>query len=177
MWELHVSELDRLDRVSDRFLSFASPQPLSIQPLDLREVADRLVALIEAEARNRNIQIDLDRPSQPIPVRADRDQLAQVGLNIALNAVKAIGERGGRIRVRVGTQVSVSTRRDEPATMALLRIENDGPAIAEAEREHLFDPFHSGSGESTGLGLSVASRIVDQHGGSIEIDAEGLGAT
>jgi signal transduction histidine kinase len=55
-----------------------------------------------------------------------------------------------------------------------LDIENDGPAIAEEELERLFDPFH-GSGASTGLGLSISARIVEQHGGYLDVDHGGLG--
>jgi signal transduction histidine kinase len=173
MWEIHVSELERLGRVAERFLSFASPTPVQMEVIDLRQVAERLVSLISADARKRNIEVTAIVPPEPVWVRGDRDQLAQVGLNIAVNAMRAIGDSKGRIVVLV---------RHEPAppdspivgTAAVLRIENDGPGIVESEREHLFDPFHTG-GSGTGLGLSIAARITEQHGGSIEVDDRGLG--
>jgi two-component system, NtrC family, sensor histidine kinase HydH len=174
MWELHVSELERLGRVADRFLSFASPTPANMESIDLRGVARRLVELLGPDARQRRIELTLDLPESDVMVTADRDQMAQVGLNIAANATRAIGDRGGKIivTVRLLDKGNVPLASDRAC---LLRIENDGPRIAEQDREHLFDPFHGSSEGGTGLGLSIAARIVEQHGGSIEVDDQGLG--
>jgi signal transduction histidine kinase len=168
MWELHVSELDRLERVATRFLSFAHPKPLVAEAVDLREVARRLVDLAGAEARKRDIAIQAHLPDHPVIVEGDRDQLAQVGLNIVLNALQAIGSQGGHV------VVSVTSAASAHAPLHRLSIENDGPAIPEDELERLFDPFH-GSGASTGLGLSISARIVEQHGGYLDVDHGGLG--
>ncbi|MCB9565730.1 MAG: hypothetical protein H6710_00620 [Myxococcales bacterium] len=67
----------------------------------------------------------------------------------------------------------ISAAADGPS--ACLRLENDGPAIPEAELARLFDPFVSGRAQGTGLGLAIASRIADQHGGTIEAANGGLG--
>ena len=116
----------------------------------------------------KKIQIELKVPEQPVFVEGDTDQLAQVGLNIILNAMNAIGEEGGNIRISIGAEAV------EEHQYAFLRIENDGPQIPENEIEHLFDPFHSG-GNSTGLGLSISSRIVQQQRGFIDVGNGGLG--
>lgn len=174
MWEIHLSELDRLAKVADRFLSFASPAPAQMENVDLKDVAERLVTLLQADARKRGIEVAVCLPQEPALVFADRDQLAQVGLNIAVNAMRAIGEAGGHIRVIVQRKTA-PPESGVAGTACVLRIENDGPPIAESEREHLFDPFHSGASGGTGLGLSIASRIAEQHRGSIEVDCEGLG--
>lgn len=171
MWEIHVSELARLERVADRFLSFSNPRPPQLGPLDLREVAQRLEELVGADARKRGVRLQTRIPSAPVMVQGDRDQLAQVALNIALNALRAIGERGGRVRVTVAEPRNL----DEPNRGLI--IENDGPPIAPEGFEHLFDPFHSNSAEGAGLGLSIAARIMDQHGGTIEAANSGLGVT
>jgi two-component system sensor histidine kinase HydH len=169
MWSIHVSELDRLGRVADRFVSFSNPKPPELRPLDLRDVAQRLAQLSEADARKRGVRLETHVPPEPIMVRGDRDQLAQVGLNVVVNAVRAIGDGGGRVVVTV-------TAGDDPRTnLHRLTIENDGPPIPEAELEHLFDPFHSGSPDGTGLGLSISARIMDQHGGTLEAVNAGLG--
>jgi two-component system sensor histidine kinase HydH len=167
MWEIHISELDRLQRVADRFVSFSNPQPPELGPLDLREVAQRLVELVGTDARKRGIELQVELPDDPVPVRGDRDQLAQVALNVALNAVRAIGERPGRIRVGLASPASGGFQQ--------LIIENNGPPIPEADLDHLFDPFHSGHADGTGLGLAISSRIMEQHSGSIEASNAGLG--
>jgi signal transduction histidine kinase len=170
MWEIHLTELERLDRTADRFLTFAKPKPLHAVDLDLRDVARRLVELVSADARKRRIEMEAVVPDIPVLVRGDRDQLAQVALNIALNAMRAIGDRGGKVRVEV--LASVLVRGDR---MHALRMENDGPPIATHDLEHLFDPFHGDDEGGTGLGLAISERIAEQHGGTIEAENEGLG--
>ncbi|MBN1609135.1 MAG: hypothetical protein JW940_21075 [Polyangiaceae bacterium] len=168
-WRIHLSELDRLERVAERFLSFASPRTPAAEPLDLRAVAERLVELVAAAARNQGIRVEAQLADAPVMVRADRDQLAQVGLNIALNAMRAIGDARGLIRV------IVDTRSDRASTWQRLRIENDGPPLGEDDLERLFDPFHGTDSEGNGLGLSISARLVEQHGGYIEAANGGLG--
>ena len=169
MWDLHVAEIERLGRVAERFLSFARPAPLDEGPVDLRDVARRLLELLAADARRKNIDITIELPSAPVIVLGDRDQLAQVALNIAVNAFDAMRETGGRMRV------AVLPADREGARGHGLRIENDGPRIPAGELERLFDPFHSGSDEGSGLGLAISARIADLHGGHIEAANEGLG--
>ncbi|MFW5739861.1 MAG: sensor histidine kinase [Myxococcota bacterium] len=141
MWEIHLSEIERLDRTAERFLSFARPQPLTMADLDLRDVARRLGDLVGTEARKRGVELNLVAGGEPVMVRGDRDQLAQVALNIALNALRAIGKAGGKAGGKVRVEVLASVEVDGER-MHGLRLENDGPAIPEAELEHLFDPFH-----------------------------------
>ncbi len=172
MWQLHLAELERLEKVADRFLSFARPTPLETGPLDIRRVAERLVELAEADGRKKGISIKLDLPDGPVMVLGDQDQLAQVGLNIVLNAFAAIDKDGGTIRVRAARAVQF-----DQGIMQALIIENDGPPIAPTELEHLFDPFYSANNEGLGLGLSISERIVEQHGGYIEAANAGLGVT
>ncbi|MCP4603671.1 MAG: hypothetical protein GY847_24665 [Proteobacteria bacterium] len=168
MWEIHREELKRLGRVADQFLSFARPAPIEAMPIDLRNVAERLVELVSAQVRQKGIELSAELSDESVTVRGDLDQLAQIGLNIAVNAIKAIGDKGGKISVSVGFKPHKNT------DMAYMRIENNGPHIAEEELEHLFDPFHSDS-DGTGLGLSISSRIAEQHGGYIEVENDGLG--
>ncbi|MCP4680212.1 MAG: hypothetical protein GY854_32910 [Deltaproteobacteria bacterium] len=168
MWEIHREEINRLGRVSEQFLSFARPAPIDMIPLDLRAVAKRVIELIGAQARQNDIEISADLPGEEVMVQGDLDQLAQVGLNIAVNATKAIGDGGGKMSIQVGSR----TRQGKE--MAYLGIENDGPLIDEDELEHLFDPFHSGD-DGTGLGLSISARIAEQHGGYIDVENAGIG--
>lgn len=170
LWEIHVSELARLERVAERFLSFARPHPISAGPLDLCDVARRLVELIGTDARKKDVEIEQQLPDEPVMVEGDRDQLAQVALNIALNAVNAIGDRGGRLRVSVVPDLEHDGR-----AMHTLCIENDGPPIPEDEIEHLFDPFHGSDDQGSGLGLSISERIVEQHDGTLHAENGGLG--
>jgi len=168
MWNIHKSEIDRLGRVAERFLSFARPAPLRIEPIDLRDVARRLVELVGAQARQHRIDLRTELKEKPVMVQGDLDQLAQIALNIAVNGIRAIGDEPGEIRVTVGERLH------ETKMYAFMSIENTGPKIAPDELEHLFDPFHSGD-DSTGLGLSISARIAEQHDGILEVENRGLG--
>jgi len=165
MWDIHRKELARLSRVAERFLSFARPSPSALVPLDLRRVAEQLALLIEGEARHKHVRLALDLPGQPVTVRGDVDQLASLALHIAVNAFKQAPPTGGTLRIAVIC---------EPQA-ALLLLENDGPPLPDVDRARLFEPFFSGDQASTGLGLSIAARIAEQHGGSITADNAGLG--
>lgn len=168
MWELHKSEIERLKRTAETFLSFARPQPIAEAPLSLSDVATRLSELVAAQTRRKQISLELRVPDETIIVNGDVDQLAQVALNVTVNAINAIGDRGGIIRVSIGKEDI------HQQAMAFMRIENNGPPIPEASREHLFDPFHSDN-DGTGLGLSISDRIIQQHQGFFEVSEGDLG--
>ncbi|MEZ4451992.1 MAG: histidine kinase dimerization/phospho-acceptor domain-containing protein [Nannocystaceae bacterium] len=169
MWEIHVKELRRLQRIAERFLSFARPGPSDLALLDLRAVAQRLQELCAAEARRKRVALVVELPPASVPILGDRDQLASLALNIAVNAFDALGDGGGTLLLRVTTVSAAGGPR------ALLRLENDGPPLRESERARLFDPFYSGRPQGTGLGLAIASQIARQHDGYLEADNAGLG--
>ncbi len=168
MWEIHRSEVQRLGRVAERFLSFARPSPGTMRNIDLRDVMNRVASLASALARQSDMDLQVRYPKTPLPVLGDTDQLAQIGMNIVLNAQKVLGDRGGTVRI------SAKKIDHENGAVAAMIFENDGPAIPEDHLEHLFDPFYSGT-DSTGLGMSISARIAALHNGHITAKNEGLG--
>ncbi|MBW2253562.1 MAG: two-component sensor histidine kinase, partial [Deltaproteobacteria bacterium] len=105
----------------------------------------------------------LVRNQEAVTVEADFDQLVQVVLAIAINALQAV-ERGGVVCLETGT-----TTRDD-GDWGVMTVRNDGPPIPAEIRTLLFDPFVSTREEGTGLGLANAWRIVSDHGGIIEAE-------
>ncbi len=170
MWDLHKSEIDRLGVIAERFQSFAKPQKGELSDGDLNAVARRLGDLLDSEAREHSIHVEVETSGLKAHVQADPDQLTQVVLNIGVNAIRAMQDQGGQIRIRVRP-----AERTDPIVMHALLIDNDGPAIPDELLPNLFDPFVSGDGGGTGLGLSIAERIVELHGGFIEAANAGLG--
>jgi signal transduction histidine kinase len=164
MWELHLKEIDRLQTVAERFLSFARPIPLERKTVDLRAVLERTRALVASQARQHKVEVQIaGSVGDPKPVLADEQQLIQVLLNITLNALQALGEDGGTVNL------SVAEAHRGDRSLHVLQVTNDGPAIAEADLERIFDPFVTTKSDGVGLGLSIASRIIEQHGGFIEV--------
>jgi len=157
-----VDEIDRLSALLKRFLGFARGGEIAPQPVDLLEVARAVEGLLRAQVAREEVTLEvLDGP--PLVVEADRDQLIQVALGIALNALQA---RPAPRRIRLSAERRATAGR----AFAALVVENDGPPLPEAMEERIFDPFVTTRDDGTGLGLTVAWRIVDGHGGFIEAE-------
>ncbi|NIP86448.1 MAG: hypothetical protein GTO03_13125 [Planctomycetales bacterium] len=160
------------EMISDMMLFAKPPQPvreaLDVIPL-VREVLDSL----QEQAQQCHTAISCQGPPQPIMLHADRAQLA-VGLRaMCLNSIEALGG-GGHLEVTVGVVG------EGPSRTVEIAVRDDGPGISPQQRQHIFDPFFSGreAGRGLGFGLSKTWRIVQNHGGRIDVQsAPGQGAT
>lgn len=174
MWQLHLKELDRLGQVADRFLSFARPAPLARKELKLADVVQRAHDLIEAQARQQDVRVSVEPVTFDVAsdvasdvaghVFADEQQLAQVLLNIGINGLQAMEAGGGDLRF------SMRQDRRGDQDFAVVCLTNSGPPIPKADIERIFDPFVTSKSDGVGLGLSIANRIVEQHGGFLEAE-------
>jgi signal transduction histidine kinase len=162
LWTVHLREIDRLEATAERFLSFARPSPPARQAVQLSGVIERARTLIAAQARQQSVEVVVEAGGGGT-VQADEQQLTQVLLNISLNALQAIGPSGGMIRY------SAREARRGERTYQVVTVTNDGPHVPAADLERIFDPFYTTKSDGAGLGLSIASRIVEQHGGFIEV--------
>ena len=161
------SELRRMNLLLDQFLDFARPRPPRFERHRVEEIVTETLYLIGPEAGKRAIDLE-SRLSRETPnVWADGDQLKQVFLNLALNALQAMPD-GGRLEV------------DSQAVQGgvVVHFRDTGVGIPETIREQLFEPFCTTRAGGTGLGLAVARRIVDAHSGGITLESEaGCGTT
>jgi len=166
LWLLHLKEIDRLETVAERFLSFARPSPPARREVSLPTVLEHTVNLIQAQAKQSGVEVFVDRVSfgELEPVQIDEQQITQVLLNIGLNAIQACRRPGNCIRFGIEA-LEVSGRR-----YAVISVSNDGPRIEPENLERIFDPFITTKSEGVGLGLSIASRIVEQHEGYITVE-------
>jgi signal transduction histidine kinase len=172
-----VEETRRLNRVVSQFLDYARPFRGELLPLDVNEVVRKTLALLPKEERSLDIQLDL-MPDLPV-VRGDAEQLRQVFLNLALNAVQALaavsdGERHPTLLISTGLRRG---RAGAPLQIEV-RFSDNGPGIAPLAHKNLFIPFFTTKEKGTGLGLPISQRIIENHGGSIEVRSRpGMGAT
>jgi signal transduction histidine kinase len=123
------------------------------------------VRLTAGRAADRGVTVRVAGVPALSKVRADRDQVLQVVLNLVLNAVDA-APPGGEIRL--------SADADAPEAVRIL-VEDDGPGVPAAVRERIFDPFFTTKAGGTGLGLSISQGIVARHGGSLRVEETGTG--
>ena len=156
------TEARRLNRILSDFLQFARPQQARRAPGDIREVVQHVSSLIR-EDRSRAPRVDVRVAVDPAvpPFAFDRDQVIQVLWNVALNAVEAMNGRGR-------LSLEVNRRNGDVA----LSVSDTGAGIAAENLPRVFEPFYTGKPNGSGLGLTIAERIVDAHGGRIEIDSE-----
>jgi signal transduction histidine kinase len=156
------TEARRLNRILSDFLHFARPQAPRRAPADLRDVVEHVSGLIRDDP-SRASRVDVKVTVDPAVPRLafDRDQITQVLWNVVLNGVEAMNGRG-RLSLEVARQ------NDDVA----LAISDTGPGIPRERLPRLFEPFYSEKPNGTGLGLTIAERIVAAHGGRIEIDSE-----
>ncbi len=153
-------EIGRLNAIVEQFLRFSRfPHPqLSTGRLDLllQQTADFLAPDFESA------QIELElRIGAATEASFDPDQIRQVFINLLRNASQAAGPGG---RVWISGELAEGRYQ--------VKIKDNGPGIAENERERIFEPFYTTNVTGTGLGLAIVSRIVNEHGGEIEVQSE-----
>ena len=162
-----VSEVDRLNRVVNQFLQYARPAPVRRAPCRLSEILDGCLELLAPVAARRSVALAKLYAGDDPEVPGDPDQLRQVFINLILNSIEAVPD-GGRVEVGIeSTGHSVSGF-----------VRDNGPGIPGEKRRTVFEPFVTTKEGGTGLGLAVAQRIVNEHGGTLTLESgSGTGTT
>ena len=157
-----------------QLLDFSRRQKPHFGVVSLRAVAAHVLDLLAAYARRRGVQTELVATDDPLLVSADQNQIQQIITNLVMNGFQSMQE-GGHLTVRVGTRAATPPD-DQTATekdYACVVIEDEGSGIAPEDMARIFEPFFSTKavGEGTGLGLSVALAIAQEHGGWITAES------
>jgi two-component system sensor histidine kinase HydH len=173
--DIIVEEVNRLNKIVSQFLDYARPYRGDQTPLDVNDVVRKTLHLIEKEEGAQRVEI-LTNLVEALPmVRADAEQLRQVFLNLAINAVQAMPGGG---KLQVSTSLRRSTRRGAAAAFLEVRFRDTGTGIPVNDVRNLFIPFFTTKEKGTGLGLPISQRIIENHGGTIEVRSQlGAGAT
>lgn len=160
-------EIARINRIVSDLLQTARPHPPKVRKSDLNTTVEHAVMLGRQQALSKSIEIALHKdPSLP-EVEHDSDQIHQVLLNLLLNSLQAI-DNNGKIAV------TVERRGDR----AVIEVADNGRGISPENLPNIFRPFYTTKGEGTGLGLSLARRIVEDHQGRIDVTSTvGKGTT
>lgn len=157
-----VQEAGRLERLVNGLLDYARPPEPRRASTDPDEVAERAAQIVAPRAEAAGVSLIVDPARCGRCLRADADQLVQVLVNLLQNAVEACGEPGAS-----GTHVALRIRHARGrVTFTVL---DSGAGIDEAQLAQLLQPFFSTKQNGTGLGLSVARQIVEQHGGQLTL--------
>ena len=160
-------QLARIAGIVRSVSRFAGRREAEYQLSFLDELAEEAVKLVRLDHRGRGVDLRLELAGGLPPVLAVRDQLLQVLLNLLLNGLEAARGEGS---------VTVSTAHEDG--QVVLAVSDSGPGIDAQARERLFTAFSSTKPGGTGLGLFISQRLIQAHGGSIEVDgAPGAGTT
>ena len=173
-----LEDIARIERLIQEIFDYAKYMEPHFKEENVNEVVESCLYFIEVKARDRSVKVEKQFAPDLPPVMLDRQQIKQVLMNLFLNALDAIGDTGGRLIVRTHRLA-----KDTGAPWVQIAVADTGCGIAPGDLEQIFDPFYttkhaSEEREGTGLGLTIVHQIVEEHGGTIEVQSEaGRGTT
>jgi len=161
------SETNRLSGLVTRFLDFARPLHAELTPQDITVVLDRALSDVATLWRGAEVQVEKNYQADLPLVALDESLCEQAFMNLVKNAYDAMSTSGGRLRLKVAK--SHASGRDGVE----VRIEDNGPGVPPQLQEQIFNPFVTTKKDGVGLGLSIVSKIIDGHHGSIRVEDAG----
>jgi two-component system sensor kinase FixL len=158
-----ITRLDALNRIVQDMLMFARPRALRQEPIPLGSLLRETASLIQRDPGMLNLEIAV---SGSADIVGDREMLQVVFQNILMNAAQAMEGQG-----RIDVLIAIAGGR------CRVSVDDRGPGMPDEVREKAFDAFFTTKHRGTGLGLPIAKRVIDAHGGTIDIDVPPSGGT
>jgi two-component system sensor histidine kinase HydH len=154
-----IQEVERLNRVITELLEFSRPSDLKRQATDIGMLLSRSVQLIQQDAADRNVDINVNIEDDICQAWIDPDRLSQSLLNLYLNAIQAM-ESGGKLKV--------NTTMSDTHNLKIV-VSDTGKGILPEQTNKIFDPYYTTKSTGTGLGLAIVQKIIEAHGGRIDV--------
>ena len=174
-----IKEVDRLNRVIEQLLTFGKGRPTNFKRHNLQEIIENSLSICQLDLDQNRIHVEYSRRDDCPPVIADADGLTQVLLNLIRNAIESM-EKGGVLTIQTRCDgVVTETHSGKPSSESeesekktvQIRVQDTGPGITPDVVPYLFDPFYTTKQKGTGLGLAISREVIEEHGGSIGVDA------
>jgi signal transduction histidine kinase len=158
------SEVNRESALVTRFLDFARPLRTETRLLRVTDLIDQALKSVEQLWKGGPVVVRRDYQKDLSPVPLDENLCEQVFLNLVQNAYEAMGDQGGTF------EVSAANARSNGRKGVQVRLKDSGPGVPPEMREQIFNPFVTTKKTGVGLGLSIVSKIVDEHHGTIRLE-------
>jgi PAS domain S-box-containing protein len=159
-----VTRIDSLNQMVQDLLVFARPTPPKIAQVSMSAIVAKTTALLASDPAMRGVTVNVSGADLIVP--ADAEMIKRLLLNLLINAAQAMGHQG-----RIALTLSTTNGNCE------ISVADYGPGIPEGLRDKIFDPFFTTKHRGTGLGLSVARRTVEMHGGTMRFECPNQGGT
>jgi len=171
-----IDQVERITRIMNQLLTFARRRPIERCPMNLNKVVEETIDMMRERFKRHRIEVVTDLASSLPKADADPVQISQVMLNLAMNALHAIGD-DGTLRIRTAVAPAKSAHANHAVDMVDMievSVADTGHGIAPEDLDKIFNPFFTTkeAGKGTGLGLTVVHGIVEEHGGHIRVESE-----
>jgi len=180
-WPILERNLARIIGLTMNMLAFSRQRQLEISLTQVGPILEDCQQLLETQLQSKQVALIIDVDPETPPVPLDGVLVHQALMNLLGNAVEAAPPGDGAVTVRVVYRPGLPAEEDDPPRPARVEISviDNGPGIPASKLRWVFEPFHTTKGlRGTGLGLAVAKRVAEQHGGAVTVESvEGKGAT
>lgn len=163
--DIQIRETERLNRVVEDFLRMARPLPTEMVQCLVQPELETVALLVANDARERKVSLVLEPPAADVVVKGNGEKLRQAFLNIVINSLQA---------TPVGGSLTISTsvcQTGDSAGMCEIRFCDSGEGIDAESLIRIFEPFYTTKPDGTGLGLAISRKIVEGHGGTLQIES------
>lgn len=177
-WGILKRNLDRIMSLTLNMLAYSRPHAPEIELVQVGPLLDDCASLLADQCQARDIALIIDCEPDIPPVALDSGQMHQALMNLMTNAVEAVEAKTGVVTVKAAYFAPGRSGGDSPHAELRIEVIDNGPGIPPEKQARVFEPFFTTKGlRGTGLGLAVTKRIVEQHGGQVEIRSQtGRGA-
>ena len=167
--EILVKEVKRLNEVVENYLALGRKPRVSLRPCNLQEIVQSVIDFFQRKANKHNIALNTDFPDQSLIVTADENQLRQILINLILNSINAISDKGS---ITIKAELVSNESHADEAKQIYLSVIDTGNGMKQHIVNEIFKPFFTTRADGTGLGLSIVKRIVDQNKWKIQVGSK-----
>lgn len=160
-YDMIMDEINRMTALTGEFLRFSKPHATDFKLCPLQTCVQRVISLTDSETTRLGHELVCEMTQHPLQIWMDQDKIVQVLLNLVKNAFEAMPEQG---IVKIGLS--------RMGGFAVIEVSDTGIGMTRDELDCIFQPFYTSKEEGTGLGLPICQKIVQDHGGTIEVESE-----